>query len=484
MKRRWRAAPRLVAMAILLSPAVAAADGFDPFFTRDGISATPAKAMIPTAAGDEDPCSFAALGMPLTLLETIERALCHNPQTRLAWANAKAQAGQLGVAQSAYLPTVAATLGVSKQKVQSHIDGLPEFDSDARPTVRSGSLKMSFVLSDYGLRSANLDQAHALLDAANASHDAALQAAFAAAAQAYFETQTAQSTLDASREAERAAGESFKAAEAKHKAGVGALTDQLQAQTAYSKATLDRVTAEGEFQNALGTLATAMGLPPNTAVVIAARKEALPDIAFVTAIDQLIDDARQNHPALLAAQAQLKAADARVAAVKAEGRPTISLTSEIARNDQLAMPPSLGWLPMDTYNRSRSVGVQVSIPLFEGFGRGYRTQSAQGLAEAKAAELAEAEQRVTLEVWKNYQALHTGNENMKASEELVRNARQSFRVAQGRYKAGIGNILELLNAQSAQANAEQRRIKSISEWYTARLKLAASVGKLGLWAIQ
>jgi len=483
-------AHRRHALAIMLALCFcsAQAGGIDPFLTHDKVARTASGSMLDDE-DDADPCAFATLGKPLTLSEAVERALCHNPQTRAAWAGAKVQTAQVGVAKSAYLPAVAGVLAYSKQKnvtrygeesPYSVFNNLP----DSKPNLRSGSLKMSQVLTDFGQRSANLDQAVALLDAANASHDAALQTAFVNAAQAYFDTQTAQAVLEASREAERSAQESFNGAEAKYKAGIGGLTDQLQAQVAYSKASLERVAAEGDLKNAQGTLATAMGLSANTALFLPRRQDGLPDTSFVKSADELIEDAKQNHPALLAAQAELKAARAKVDVTRAEGRATVTLTAEVGRNEQHHQPPAVGYEATNISNRNNSLGVQMNVPIFEGFGRNYRVQTAQGQAEIKAAELARLEQQVSLEVWKSYQSLRTETESMKATDILLKNARQSFMVAQGRFKAGVGNILELLSAQSAVANAEQQRIKSISNWHAARLKLAANIGKLGLWAIK
>lgn len=478
---RYRRAGLAIILFVLLGNA--SAGGIDPFLTESKIASSVTGSMLDDAS---PPCVFAPMTQPLELPEAVERALCNNPQTRAAWAGAKMQTAQLGVARSAYMPAIGATLAYSKQKnITRYGDSrYAPLNSEAKPTLTSGSLKMSQVLTDFGLRSANLDQAMALLDAANASHDAALQIAFVNAAQAYFDTQTAQAVLEASREAEHAARESFNAAAAKYKAGIGALTDQLQAQVAYSKASLERVSAEGELKNAQGTLATAMGLSATTNLVLPRRREGLPDTAFVKPADELIEEAKQHHPTLLAAQAEVTAARAKIAATRAEGRPTVTLTAELGRTEQENQPPAVGYSPTDISNRTNSLGIQMNIPLFEGFGRNYRTQTAQGQAEIKAAELSRLEQQISLEVWKSYQALRTENENMKAADVLVSSARQSFLVAQGRFKAGVGNILELLSAQSAVAGAEQQRIKSVSNWHTARLKLAANIGKLGLWAIR
>ena len=460
--------------------------GFDPFSVSLKVAAFPSKNMIPAGAEEANPCSFTTLGNPLGLIEAVERALCNNPQTRQAWAGAKAQAAALGVSQSEYLPKVNAQFGVSKQKTNTSYSPVQYnfLDSQSNSTVRKGILQISLVLTDFGKTSANVDQARAALDAANATHDATLQAAFVAAAQAYFDTLTAISTLDAYREAEKAAKESFMAASAKYKAGVGTLSDQLQAQTAYSKARLDTVKADGELKNAQGTLAATMGLPANTPVVVVKRNGKLPDTSFVKPVDQLIEEAKQNHPSMLAAQAQLSAAQANVRVTKAEGRPSVSLTSEFSRQAELgATLLGIKGNP-DVTNNSKSIGIQLNIPLFEGFGRHYRTMSAQGQVEVKAAELADTEQKVMLEVWKNYQSLSSETENIKMTDDLVQSAQQSYKVGRGRYKAGVGNMLELLNTQTELAGAEQKRIQSISNWHTARLKVAQSIGKLGLWAIQ
>jgi outer membrane protein len=111
-------------------------------------------------------------------------------------------------------------------------------------------------------------------------------------------------------------------------------------------------------------------------------------------------------------------------------------------------------------------------------------QTAKAQYEKKVADLADAEQQVSLDVWKNYQKLNTETEILATTDELVQSATSSFNVAQGRYKSGVGNIIELLNAQTALANAKQQRILAQSNWRSARIKLAASLGQLGMWAIQ
>ena len=474
--RRYPALASLITAALALSPIGAPANGFDPFSTQENVPAVLSKKMIPFD-GILDPCRFSAIEGPLDLLEAVERALCHNPDTRQAWANVKAQAAQLGIADSAYLPTINVSASQTRGEKRTSYKGIPELGTELHTTTTDHRMTASWTLFDFGLRGATRENARELLAAANATHDSALQTVFMAAAQAWYDLKSAQAAYDASQEAEKFAHQSYLAADAKYKAGAGALADKLQAQTRYAQARSNRVKADGDLKSAYGTLAIAMGLSANTPFSLEPGDAALPDAGFFQSIDALIEEAKLRHPALAAAQAQLRAAQASVDIAKAQSLPSVVLTGNIDRNKQV------GLVPVDTFTQERNLGIQLNIPLFEGFARSYRIKAAQAQVESKQSDLARQEQQISLDVWTSYQALLTATEDLGATDDLLKSATQSFNVDQGRYKAGVGSMLELLNAQSALASAQQQRIQALSKWRTTRLKLATSLGKLGLWAI-
>ena len=475
--RRWQRAalPLMLAMAGAV-PAHAYDLLNDPLNTLDEIPATAAKNLLPATGGS---CQFdQSLPSPLTLVNAVERALCNNPKTRQAWANVKAQAAAVGTGWSAYLPTVNATgrFGHADRSIQ--FPGHGEFDSRVNSLNTDLALNLNWVLYDFGLRSANLESARQLLNAAHAAQDDTLQSVFFDAAQAFYDAQAAIALLAANREAEQAAEKSFKAAEAKYSAGAGNLADKLQAQTSYEQAALKRVQSEGDLQTACGSLASIMGLRPNAAIQLTGGiDETAEDPLFKQAVHDLIEQAVQNHPKMLAAQAQLEAAKAQMDAAGAGGRPTVALVANYDHSGVSATPINNQGSSKQGID-SQEVGLQVNIPLFEGFGRFYKTRQAEAQVESKQAELANTEQQVSLEVWKSYQAMRTGAENIKTTDTLVRSAKQSFDVAQGRYKLGVGNIIELLKAQSDLSSAEQQRLLAVARWQTSRLKLATSLGQL------
>jgi outer membrane protein len=129
--------------------------------------------------------------------------------------------------------------------------------------TRATPLTLSWLLFDFGARSANLEVARQLMSAAVSTLDATVQNVFLEALQAYYNAQAARAAVTAARESEKASRESLSAAEVRYRVGTGTPADRLQAQTAWSQATLTRIRAEGVQRNTLGRLANVMGLDAN-----------------------------------------------------------------------------------------------------------------------------------------------------------------------------------------------------------------------------
>jgi outer membrane protein len=463
---------------VLLLTGLRSAKAFDVLRTSDTVSPTPAGAIL--AANTGSICQFGPPGAPLRLEEAVDRSLCENPKTREAWANVKVQAAGVGVARSAYLPTVSATWQDVRDDQATNVNGHPALSSANRSVVQTGAVTLNWVLYDFGGRKAALHNAKELLAAARANQDATLQDIFSRVATDYYAAQAAVGKLSAARETEQIAHDSFVAASARVRNGVAAITDQLQAQTSYAQATYNRAKAEGEVQTALGTLAFDMNLNPSQPIVVPPVSDGvMPDRDFAESVADLIDEAERTHPSVAAARAQLDAAVAKEQQTRAQGLPSISLVSKYSRNNQPASL-GLGEPPFPATGHDWYIGVQVQIPLFEGFGRTYQVREAHAQVEVQQSTLDEARQQVGLDVWKGYQTLQTDTQNLDNTAALLQIAQRSFDAAKHRYTAGVGSILELLNAQSSLSDANQQRIQALTEWRSARLQLAAKIGRLGI----
>lgn len=406
------------------------------------------------------PCQPPAADTLLTLTQVVDEALCHNPKTREAWANARAQASLAGVAQAAYLPSLSASLGASRRYSESG-------GNSQSVNQNTASLTLSYLLYDFGGRAANLESSRQLLEALLATQDATRQNVFLAALQAYYQVHATEAAVQAARESELAAQESFKAAEARYLAGVATPADKLQAQTAYSQATLNRIKAEGSLRNAQGALANVMGREAHAPVRLAPIEARFPEQRFEQDLETLVATAKAQRPDLLAAEARYKAAQANIAAARADGMPSLSFGITPAYQ-------SLDGVSSKTGN----LGLTLNIPLFTGFANSYQIRAAEARLEASAAQREQLAQQVALEVWQSYQNLLTATHTLRTTADLLASAQASEQVALGRYKAGVGNILDLLNAQSALASARLQRVQSAFDWHISRASLAQAMGQM------
>ena len=433
---------------------------------KSAAGATPA-----SEPADLAPCRFDA-GAPtqaLSLADIVDRALCQNPQTRAAWASTRAATAQVGVARSAFLPTLSGTVSASRNRS----DGSASSRSSSAFNQESAGLSASYVLYDFGARDAALQNALQTLTATRLTQDATLQRTFFNVVQAYYTLFSTRAAVDAARESERSTEASLKAATARYDAGTGTPADRLQARTAFSQAAFNRIQAEGAARNAQGALANAVGLDANTTVDVAPPIVKLPDEKFDQDVRGVIDDARQRRPDLAAAEAQVKAAQANVAAARAAGMPSISVSTSASFSDT-SISPSF---------QNQAIGISLSVPIFSGYGTTYRIQAAEAQVENQIAQRDSLRLQIALDVWQAYNALNTGSQSVKSSADLVASADASARVALGRYQAGVGTIIDLLTAQTALASARQQNIQATYSWQIARAQLAQAMGRLDIDAL-
>jgi outer membrane protein TolC len=127
-----------------------------------------------------------------------------------------------------------------------------------------------------------------------------------------------------------------------------------------------------------------------------------------------------------------------------------------------------------------SLVLGLQIPIFNGFSRQYDVRAAQAQYEAGLALVASTQQQITVEVFASYAALQTATQRLSAAEQLLNSAQQSSDVAVGRYREGVGTIVDVLLARTALANARADEIQARWEWHTALAQLAHDVGTLDL----
>lgn len=408
-------------------------------------------------------------GAHYSLADLTDLALRNNPSTREAWAAAKAQAAAVGVADAEYWPTLDATVGLSRGK--SAINSSSGVISSNVQTRLSSTISLSYTLFDFGLRAASSQAASYGLLAANLTQNRVLQDVVLQVEQVYYQLLAARQTIVAAEETLKTLQVSFDVASSRRRAGLATIGDVYQAETALAQSRLQLRRAQGEAGKLQGTLCNAVGLPVNSVLKLAALDAPAPVREVQRTIDDYLNRAKVARPDLSAAEAQSRAAHAAIDAAAAQHYPTIDVTASAGSNYNDFQPGG-----GNSGSTTGTIGINLRIPIFSGL----RTSNTVSQARAKAEQSDAARERVALrielEVWQAYFDLDTAVSAIDSARALMRSAGQAREFAQARYQAGVGNLLELLSAQSSEANARMEVIQAEMGWYSSLSRLNNAIG--------
>lgn len=452
-------------MLILLGSSLCAFAAPDPFHTTQLTTAAPqsywhnpTEFTVNTQFAQNNTAQLPK--RPLSLAEITDFALNHNPNTRQLWNQAKLAAANLGVAKSAYLPQL--TGGVSDQY------GANVFTSNVNSNNTLGpNVSLSYVLLDFGNRANQVQAARYSVIAANLNQDTGIQQLILQIQQSYYQALGQQALVDANQKNLAEAKTSLAAAQALRKQGMATIGDVYQAQASLAQAQLNLEQALGNDQIAKGQLATSMGLPANTPLSLKPLADTPSLAAIKHHVSHLLMTAIQQRPDLLAAEAQVRADNAQLAATQAESRPVLQISADA--NPQTSDSGTV---------TATSVNVSITMPLFTGFSHSYAVKAAQAQAYSAQANRDQLLEQVQLQVWQAYYTVQTAQTSITTTQALYKSSLQANQQAMGQYKAGVGDILTVLSTQSALANARVQTIQAKLNWYVALAQLAAAMGTL------
>lgn len=281
-------------------------------------------------------------------------------------------------------------------------------------------------------------------------------------------------TRDAQDSAVALAGSTLESVRHRVHGGAASQGDEFQASAALAKSELARSRAQGELDKAMAVHAATLGVGPARSASVPPTPESDEEIAAgqSKAFDDWLAAASERHPALVAARAQLQSARRSVDVARNEGLPSVDLTADSYRNGYPGQGLQSGRTHVGT------VGITITIPLFDGFARTYKVRAAQAQVQQSQAQLEDTRVQVLREVAKAYFDVRTSHENLDHSRVLLVAARESEESSLRRYECGVADITELLSTQQVLADALRERAQCLSDWRSAQWRLMASAGFL------
>jgi outer membrane protein len=401
-----------------------------------------------------------------SLAELIDLAEEHNPETRLAWQQAKARAAALGIARSALYPTLAAVAVGSTARAQIL------FNSDfVRQTYGTFSpeLHVEYLIFDFGGRSGAIDAAKANLLAANfAFNNTHLNIIFQVTS-AYYRLLNAIGQRDAAEASLKNAQAVEEDAQDRLSNGLATKPDVLEATASTAQAQYDLQSVIGAEEIAHGDLATVMGLPPQTAYKVQDVNELKMPGELSESIDVAIDRAFEQRPDLKAQLADLRAANASIKQAKSRYYPSLSMNGNggLTRQygQQSLLPP--GYASSEIWD----VELGLKWTLFDGGRREHEIAQAKAEKAATLAEINSLRDQIADEVWTAYSNVRTAQRQQQAAAALLISSDQSYTAARESYGYGVRNLLDVVAAQKTLAQAR-------TEDVTARTQLLLQVANL------
>jgi outer membrane protein TolC len=190
--------------------------------------------------------------------------------------------------------------------------------------------------------------------------------------------------------------------------------------------------------------------------------EQLPDLKT------FIEQAMRQHPALQQAQADVAAAEAAVRVAESQRKPTASVSTTGGVQDR-NLPPTRGLFVF---------GATVRIPLKNG------GQAKAEIAEAKAtfantaATLEQIKRDVERKVSQAWHLAQSARRKIEAVTQAILPAQESLRLAEAQYRAGVGTLLGIKDAQVDLLTALNNRIEAIYTYRQAEAQLQHAAGFL------
>jgi len=442
--------------------------------------------LLPTTAAAQQPLPAQPAPppeRPATLAQVLTTALQNNLALRIAAFETQIARAQLAAARAAKSGTGSANVSVTQQNagpgttivIPPGIVCVPSPPTcntapiivtlpPAPSTLYGGNLTLEYPLYTGGRLEAQIALAAAAVRGAEATLERTKQEIILQAKLAYYGVLVAQAGVEVAQRTVAQAEETLRIAQARVRAGTSPRFDEIQAEVSVANARQGLVRARNGVAVATQGLAAVMGLPIDTPV---RPQEAMGVLPVTAPAAELVARGLKERPELVEHQALVDAAKASIELARAGMRPVVGVVGSISGGaSSYGGSVTLTW----------SVMLAATIPLFDGGVTAARVREAELRLEQLQTVEAQLRQRIELEVRQAALNLSAAGEELATAGATIESAREALRIAQVRFREGVGTNLEVIAAQAALAQAEAARVQALFAFNQARAQLERAVG--------
>ncbi len=401
----------------------------------------------------------------VTLEQAVQLTLEHSPAMAQAEGSVRTTTASQRTAFGGMMPSLSLSSGANRGSATRFNSATNTTVSAANQSYTAG-LSASMDVFAGGRHLAAVRQANADNAAADASLIQERYAITLTAKTAFFNVLRDGELVRVAEAQLQEAQQGLDAASQRRKVGSATQSDVLRAQLALNQAKqalAQAQTTESSAQFALGRLVGESG--PVTATSPASLEPA----PLAVSEDQLPALVDASAPAVVAAQAQVKSGTASVAAARAQYMPTVRLSAgNNWVNDVAALSGG---------NKSWSLGLGLSFPIFNGFQREQNVEVANVTADNARVALDDARLNARATLQSDLAALKLAEQQLQLTREAVTVAQEDLRVQNERYRLGAGTMLDRLTSEAALVQAQTNAVNARYDYQLARAQLEALVGR-------
>ena len=403
------------------------------------------------------------------LLETFHAAQANDPV--FAAARATQQAGQekLSQGRSLLLPSINLNANTTFNNQNAKYQG---FLSPASGDYNYNSNGYGLTLVQPLFRQQNwqayseseLQAAQAAIQLKIAEQDLILRTA-----QAYFDVLIAQDSVGLAEAQKTSISEQLEQAKRNFDVGSATITDTLEAQARFDLTGAQQIAAQNNLEIKRSALQQLINAMPKDLKPLG--KEFKLEAPQPADMDKWVETAQSGNLQLAIAQASAEIADKEVARNRGGHYPTVDLVANYSNNS------TGGVMANDT--TSRSVGVQLNMPLFQGGAVNSKWREAEANRERARQELENARRNVAQLTRQAYLGVVSGIAQVQALQQALASSVSVLDASKLGHEVGVRTNLDVLNAQQQLYSTQRDLYQAQYNYLVSELQLKAAVGSLG-----
>jgi outer membrane protein len=403
------------------------------------------------------------------LLEVYRDAMARDPVYASARATYQYSKEALPQARAGILPTVTLT-GVANRN-QRETEGTPKADYTANSLTLSLSQPL-FRMQNF----IAVDQASLQLQQSEAVFYDAQQSLIVRASQAYFDVLLAQDNVALSAAQKTAISEQLAQAKRNFEVGTSTIVDTYDAQAKYDLAVAKEISDQNDLEIKKRSLQQIIGKMPES---LAQLKEqlALP-LPQPDDMEQWVNAADKDSPVIAQLKAAYEIAVKEIDRNKAGHYPTLDLVGSYSDGKSPGVNSVTGQLGSNLTTRASQIGIQLSVPLYQGGGTQSKIRQAISGKDKAEQDLESTRRSVAQNVRQSFLGVTNGAAQVKAYEAALVSSKSSLDSTILGREVGVRTSVDVLNSQQqlfqARRDLQQARYSAI----ISQLKLKSASGHL------